>query len=163
MQIYGAWVSVLEGAFQPRSHCDFHKQKGLPCLLLQNRHWRVPSVKDIKKEQKKHGCQGWALQGFLLVKPIFYENLWWSLCLGEHYVSSPASSCFTDTFQSKNENLQVKLNGWGLKTNKIQSHVVGLLACYRRNTNEAIWPKRQVNEECWLKKESRVQDKRPFM
>lgn len=60
----------LEGASQPRSHCDFHKQKGLPCLLLQNRLWRAPSLKDIKKEKKKHQCQALALRGFLRFMPI---------------------------------------------------------------------------------------------
>lgn len=67
----------------------------------------------------------------------------------QHYVST---TCFTDTFQSK-----MKICRWNKwtrmkKTNRIQSHVVGLLAYYRQNTNEAIWPERQVNEECWLKK-----------
>lgn len=64
-------------------------------------------------------------------------------------------SCWKDT------------RGW--KTNTAQS-LVGSL--WQRNTNEAIWPERQVNEECWLKNKKRgwagvqwvgwVQDEKAF-
>lgn len=39
-----------------------------------------------------------------------------------------------------------------MRIKKKQCCIVGLLACDGTNTNEAIWPERQVNEECWLKR-----------
>lgn len=53
------WASILEGASQPRPHFDFHKQKDLPCLLLQNRQWRAPSLKDIKEKRRNMGVRHW--------------------------------------------------------------------------------------------------------
>lgn len=110
MQIYGGRV-FLEDAPQSRSHCDFHKQKGLPCLLLQNRQWRAPSLKDIKKEKEETWVSG---TGFVLASyfscPFFMKDgngvfLTVNMCVR---VCAPALLCFTDTFQSKMKNLQVK-------------------------------------------------------
>lgn len=66
-------------------------------------------------------------------------------------------------FSEQNENLQETKWLWitKKKVNKQinnekqrtpQRCVVGLLTCDKTNTNEAIWPERQVNEECWLKR-----------
>lgn len=86
---------------------------------------------------------------FLLWMPIFSERWWWwSLSLAVH-VRTPVSLCFTCAFQN-----QIKTSRWNKMTRKKKTRrcVVSLVASKGTNTNEAIWPERQVNEECWLKK-----------
>lgn len=102
-----------------------------------------------ERHKEETWLSGTELMWFLTCHANFdNENLQWILC-------SVSTLCVLHVlhwhFSEQNENLQVELNGWEWK-NRIQSHVVGWLAYYRKNTNEAIWPERQVNEECWLKK-----------
>lgn len=119
------------------------------------------SLSERHKERKEETwVSGTGLAWLLTFHANFYEIWWWSLCAREH-VCVPAALCLT--FQSKMKTCRWNKMAEDSNTPKKQCCVVGLLACDGTNTNEAIWPETQVNEESWLKKESRVQDKRPFM
>lgn len=104
------------------------------------------SLSERHKERKEETwVSGTGFAWLLTFHANFYEIWWWSLCVCRIVLHWH--------FSEQNENLQVKWNGWEFKSPpKKQCCVVGLLACDGTNTNEAIWPERQVNEECWLKK-----------
>lgn len=74
--------------------------------------------------------------------------VWWSLRLGEQYVSVCQLVLLT-LFRAKWK--PAGESKW-LRITKQTTFSTMLQASCRKNTNEAIWPKRQVNEECWLKK-----------
>lgn len=163
-------VGECFGRCSPASLSLWLPQTKGPALSAATEQAMKGSLSERHKERKEETwVSGTGFSGFfVLFMPIFffffYEKCWWSLCVGEH-VCVPAClpHCASLTlFRAKWKNLQEIKWLWIIKkkvnkqinnekNNTVLCCAVGLLTCDKTNTNEAIWPERQVNEECWLK------------